>query len=109
MQPSNQTLHPSTGQPSVTLLSMWVYMNLDREMKIWKSTERLFCLKKKPLNKINLVYLFFCETSKFHALSKIKLKSEHLKFRKKKHNYIPIDDSETSLELKKGLKNQGKN
>lgn len=81
---------------------MWVYMNLDREMKIWKSTERLFCLKKKPLNKINLVYLFFCETSKFHALSKIKLKSEH-------HNYIPIDESETSLELKKGLKNQGKN
>lgn len=66
-------------------------------------------MKKKPLNKINLVYLFFCETSKFHALSKIKLKSEHLKFRKKNHNYIPIDDSETSLELKKGLKNQGKN
>lgn len=88
MQPSNQTLHPSTGQPSVTLLSMWVYMNLDREMKIQKSTERLFCLKKKPLNKINLVYLFFCETSKFHALSKIKLKSEHLKFRKKKTTII---------------------
>lgn len=84
---------------------MWVYMNLDREMKIWKLIERLFCLKKKLLNKINFVYLFFCEIFKFYVLFKIKLKSEYFKFRKKNYNYILIDDLEISFELKKGLKN----